>query len=55
MSLSDHRKVLKIGNSHPLFLYFRIFSTVRSKQMFNVNFADHWMQTSNKQYNFNNK
>ena len=28
-----------------LFLYFRLFNTVVSEQMFNINFADDWIQT----------
>ena len=30
----------------PFFLYFRLFSTVDSKQMFNKNFADGWIRTA---------
>ena len=29
-----------------LFLYFRLFNTIDSKQMFNVNFSDDWIQTA---------
>ena len=30
----------KVGHSQPLFIYFSLFNTVDSKQMFNINFAD---------------
>ena len=34
----------KVGHSRPLFIYFRLFSTV-NKQMFNINFANDWSRT----------
>ena len=33
----------KVGHSGPLFVYFRLFNTGDSKQMFNKNFADDWI------------
>ena len=34
-----------MGHSLSLFHYFRLFNTVGSKQMFNINFADDWIWT----------
>ena len=28
-----------------IFLYFRLFNTIDSKLMFNINFADDWIRT----------
>ena len=39
-----------MGHSRPLFLYFRFFNTVDCKQMFNINFADDWIQTAHLGY-----
>ena len=39
------KHVFKVVHSRPLLFYFRIFNTVDSKQMFNLNFADDWIQT----------
>ena len=36
--------------SRPLFLYFLLFNTVNSKQMFNIIFADDWIQTADLWY-----
>ena len=35
-----------LGYSRPLFLYVRLFNTIDSKQMFNLNFADDWIWTA---------
>ena len=35
---------LKISHSRPLFLYFCLFNAVDSKQMFNINFPNDWLQ-----------
>ena len=35
-----------MGHSRPLFLYFHLFNTVDSKQMFNLNFADDWIRNA---------
>ena len=41
----DNSKFLKMGHSRPLFfLYCRLFNTVNSKEMFNINFVDDWIQ-----------
>ena len=42
--------VLKNGPLRPRFLYFRLFNTVDSKQMVNINFAYDWSQTANLWY-----
>ena len=39
-----------MGNSKPLFLNFRLFKTVDSKQMFNINFADDWIRSADLWY-----
>ena len=39
-----------MANPGPIFLYFRIFNTVDSKQMFNINFADTWIRTTGLWY-----
>ena len=40
------------GNCHfwPHFLYFRLFKTVDSEQMFNIIFANDWIQTADLWY-----
>ena len=38
---------LKMGHSRPLFC---LFNTVDSKQMFNINFANDWIQTADLWY-----
>ena len=40
----------KMGHSRPLFLYFHLFNTVDSKQIFNMNFADDWIRTADHWY-----
>ena len=40
----------KVGHSWPLFLYFRLFDTVDSKQMFNIKFPDDWIRTKDLWY-----
>ena len=42
--------LLKMDHSGHLFLYFRLFNSVDSKQMFNINNADDWIQTSDLWY-----
>ena len=37
---------LKIAHCRPLFLYFCLFNTVESKQMFNTNFAENCIRTA---------
>ena len=39
-----------MGHSRPHFLYFRLFNTVDSKIMLNINFADDWIQTATHWY-----
>ena len=34
-----------MGHSRPLFLYFRLFNTIDSKVMFNINFTNDWIRT----------
>ena len=38
------------GHSRPLFLHFCLFNAVDSKQMFNINFANDWIWTSDLWY-----
>ena len=45
LSLSLLLSLLKMGYSRPLFLYFRLFNTVHSTQMFNLKFAIDWIRT----------
>ena len=40
----------KMGRSRPLFLYFRLFNAVESKQMFNMNFINDWIRTADVWY-----
>ena len=43
----------KVGPSRPLFIYFRLFNTVDSKQvykMFNINFTYDWIRTADLWY-----
>ena len=39
-----------MGHSWPLFIYFRLFNTVDSEQMFNINIADNWIWTTDFWY-----
>ena len=39
-----------IGRSRPLFLYFCLFNTVESTQMFNMNFDNEWIRTAELWY-----
>ena len=39
-----------MGHSRSLFLYFRLFNAVYGKQMFNLNFANDWIQTADHWY-----
>ena len=40
----------KVGHSRPLFIYFCLFNTVDNKQIFNINFANDLIQTSDLWY-----
>ena len=45
------KMVLKsVGHSSPLFIYFRHFKTVDSKQMFNLIFVDDWIWTADLRF-----